>query len=184
MSCDLPAAIQHLICGVVGHHSLKLDEGLTYSQVADTSRERLGSLALVNRSWYHAAVPFIYRNLHLHISRPEKLLADIEAILDNPFRNNYLIYVRALELTGWVLSVKENGGGYLPNIDHPIFGRGYNEELYLPEYDRSILKSGEVQRERELELLPIWVPLASLISRFQHLTDLSYACLSQFPSRC
>lgn len=158
-------------------------------------RAPLQALSLVNSKCYHATVPFIYRKLTIQISTPETLQRVVAELVDHPLRQNCLTYARQLNVKGKMLR-----SGTSLKDEHNLLAQVKldAEELEIsqsdicsaeelePPYDhlgfhsdRDELRNTETQNSNALE---VWVPLATLIAKLQHLVELNYACVNQFSS--
>ncbi|KAL1961538.1 hypothetical protein VTN77DRAFT_1625 [Rasamsonia byssochlamydoides] len=160
----LPSELLHELCGLIW----------------ETSTQSLHALSLVNSIFYHAAVPFLYRTLTLHVSSRERLHRVVSKLMKQPLRQKYLTHARQLTVTGKIprlgASVTEQLVKRTTIEDSDV---SHHLDDLEPYYD-DMFTTDEVE-DKPTEVSRAWEPLASLISRLKHLTELNYACVNQFP---
>ncbi|KAL1981338.1 hypothetical protein VTN96DRAFT_2779 [Rasamsonia emersonii] len=165
----------------------KLDElptlvlSLIFDDIYLSSPKTLRSLSLVNKACYHAAVPFLYRNLALQISSRQKLREDSAELEENPFRKKFLIHARCLKVWGRMpLLAEEEDTAGSPSSDREELAA---EPAHSEEYDAEFggvftvdLPDGSAE-----EVSEAWNPLALVIQKCKHITDLIWVCRNQLP---
>lgn len=142
----------------------------------------------MNSTCYHAAVPFIYHTLALEISTKDGLDRVVTELIDQPLRKNYLTHARRLNVEGKMICsgarVTEQRPEELPlerrphdSDDRPHISLNVSD--LEPDYEKFL--SCEEEDDGPTEVSRSWEPLASLIARLEHLAELNYACVNQFP---
>lgn len=121
----------------------------------------------MNSGCYRAAVPFIYSRLSIDVSRSKKLEQELGELTNNPLRRQCFKHVRRLELSGQIPSSR-----IAETKDLILSERDFHADYFFPLF---------MWTEEGDKSSPLWTRLMSLISQFQHLTDLKYTCNNRFP---
>jgi hypothetical protein len=136
----------------------------------------------VSRACYEAAAPFLYRKLPIQISSRQKIKEDAKNLEANSIRSQFFSHVRCLKL--W---------GRMPLVDEKSSAAGADSSFDPAELAIEMGSSEEYDAEfgdvfvRDLpdgppeDVAEAWTPLASLIQRCMHLTDLVWVCWNQLP---
>lgn len=138
------------------HMSFELSlKTLTRQQIWETSPRSLVAFALVNRSCYYAAAPFIFQDFTIKFSSHEKLRRYMKQLTNSPLSQERFRYLRRLKLQSTI-------------------SLGGSDSEKSSEHDES--SDSEPDEESRS-----WKPIASFVSKLDRLSDLIYACYDRFP---
>jgi len=163
-------------------HSLPLE---TLQQIADhlnhSHRPSLDAFALASKTCHDAALPSIFRHVHLTISNPEALQRDVNALAKTLSRTNSTSHVRYLSIKGFLKlpgqssTEEDSGTSWLKS-------KGLDEILGKDEeYDgrHHVVYDDVIEKSSDEDLA--WGPAVEFIRTLPYLTTLIYDCKNQFP---
>ncbi|KAJ5091598.1 hypothetical protein NUU61_006468 [Penicillium alfredii] len=148
----------------------------------------LSSFARANRRCYSAAAPFLFHTGHITTHRSQDLHQSVEKYSQKLQRNASTDYVRCLVIDGELTDCdpKDVDPVSLPHIARP---QGLRATLDSPislhgsldEYDDAAGVAVSQTPEQIAKTNPAWQPVADLIQQLPLLSDLIFACHTQFP---
>lgn len=148
------------------------------AQIHQSSPKTLWSLARVNKACYHATTPLLYRNLALLISSHQKLQEDCIKLEEQPFCKRFLTYDRCLKISGRMPLREENEERAPRSVEN--YEPGDTEE-YKAEF-RDVFAT-DLSDESAKKVFKVWNPLAVVIQKCRHISDLIWVWTNQLP-RC
>ncbi|KAH8701018.1 hypothetical protein BGW36DRAFT_375398 [Talaromyces proteolyticus] len=145
---------------------------LIYDQIYLSSPNTLRCLLLVSRGCYHAAVPYVYRNLSLMVSSHKGLHEDCAELQENRLGSQFLVHVRCLKVWGYLpLLTEEDSPEFEEFPDYP--------EEWDPEHGHVFY--GDRPDGSAEEVQEAWKPLVTIIQKSHHISDFIWICLNQLP---
>ncbi|KAL1988109.1 hypothetical protein VTN96DRAFT_1140 [Rasamsonia emersonii] len=149
----------------------------------------LRAFSLTNRTCYIAAVPFLYHDLRIRISGCKQLIQDVTELTEDPLRRQCFRYTRRLKIDGCMPRRVDSDReevfaefGERNDDDDDDWGDGGFDDYddLEPEYHPGPIC--DYREDEPDESARAWAPLATMVSKLHHLTDLIYACENQFPA--
>lgn len=168
----------------------------TLQQIAgylhDTHRASLHAFALINQTCHRAALPEIFREIHLTAGSRQALQRDVDTLRVILSRTGSARHVRHLSIEGLLrLDVEGLGqsGSETRVLDHESQEMGWSTTTGIGEIlpdEEQILAMRHVRREgpvieRASKEDMAWEPFVRLIKALPHLNTLLYDCGNQFP---
>jgi hypothetical protein len=137
----------------------------------------------VSRACYEAAAPILHQKLPIQISSRQKIKDDVKNLVADSIRSQFLSHVRCLKLWGRMPLADEKSiadGGDSSSFDPVELAEGMgNSEEYDAEFGGVFVR--DLPDGPAEDVAEAWTPLASLIQKCTHLTDLVWVCWNQLP---
>lgn len=175
-------------------HTVRQDlEGLppeTLQQIAGYLHETpsLSAFSLASQTCHSAALPSMFRNIHLAVHGRKALQRDVDTLIEILSRTESARHVRRLIITGSLgLDVEGDTAKLSTDDDYTVewFKTTGAYEIFdgqEPVFnDNGHHVSTEPVIERSSEEDMAWAPVVSLIKTLPGLTTLEYDCRNQFP---
>lgn len=175
-------------------HAAKQDlEGLppeTLQQIAGYLHETpsLSAFSLASKTCHSAALPSLFRNIHLAVHDRKALQRDVDTLIEILSRSESASHVRRLSITG-SLGLDVEGGTAKLSTDELDTVKWFKETGAYEIFDgqEPVFKDNGVHVctepviERSSEEDMAWAPVVGLIKTLPGLTTLEYDCRNQFP---